>query len=253
MSGHSKWATIKHKKGAADAKRGQAFSKIAKEIMVVSRQSGGDPATNITLRTLIQKAKGVNMPNDNIDRAIKKGTGETGGAAFEEVVYEGYASGGVSLIVYVLTDNRNRAAAEIRHIFKKHGSDFAAQGSVGRGFERKGQIIVDAEGIDEDQLMNTVLEAGADDMLRDGDQFEILTDPVVFNEVCDAIEAAGIEAANKEVTLLPTLAVEVSDPAVARSVLKFVTTLEDNDDVQNVYTSMELTDEVMAEIGDDDE
>jgi YebC/PmpR family DNA-binding regulatory protein len=252
MSGHSKWATIKHKKGAADAKRGKVFSKLAKEIMVVARQGGGDPTANITLRTLIQKAKGVNMPNDNIDRAIKKGTGEAGGAAFEEVVYEGYANGGVSLIVYVLTDNRNRAAAEIRHIFKKHGSDFAAQGSVGRGFERKGQIIVEANGVDEDQLMDVVLEAGADDMLNDGDQFEILTDPSVFNEVCDAVEAAGIEAINKEVTLLPTLPVEVTDANTARSVLKFVATLEDNDDVQNVYSSMDLTDDVMAAIGDDE-
>ena len=252
MSGHSKWATIKHKKGAADAKRGKVFSKLAKEIMVVARQGGGDPTANITLRTLIQKAKGVNMPNDNIDRAIKKGTGESGGAVFEEVVYEGYASGGVSLIVYVLTDNRNRAAAEIRHIFKKHGSDFAAQGSVGRGFERKGQIIVEANGVDEDQLMDVVLEAGADDMLNEGDQFEILTDPAVFNEVCDAVEGAGIEAINKEVTLLPTLPVEVTDVNTARSVLKFVATLEDNDDVQNVYSSMDLTDDVMAAIGDDE-
>ena len=252
MSGHSKWATIKHKKGAADAKRGKVFSKITKEIMVVARQGGGDPTANITLRTLIQKAKGVNMPNDNIERAIKKGTGESGGAVFEEIVYEGYASGGVSLIVYVLTDNRNRAAAEIRHIFKKHNSDFAGQGSVTRGFERKGQIIIDASGVEEEALMDIVLEAGADDMLHDGDQFEVLTDQSVFNDVCDAIEAAGIEAINKEVTMLPTLPVEVSDVNVARSVMKFVATLEDNDDVQNVYTSMEPTDDVMAEIGDDE-
>jgi YebC/PmpR family DNA-binding regulatory protein len=253
MSGHSKWATIKHKKGAADAKRGKIFSKLAKEIMVVARQGGGDPTANITLRTLVQKAKGVNMPNDNIDRSIKKGTGDLGGAVFEEVVYEGYASGGVSLIVYVLTDNRNRAAAEIRHIFKKHGSDFAAQGAVSRAFERKGQIIVDASGVDEDELMDVVLEAGADDMLSDGGQFEILTDPAVFNEVCDAVEAAGIATINKEVTLLPTLPVEVSDANVARSVLKFVAALEDNDDVQNVYSSIDMTDEVLAEIGADDE
>ncbi len=252
MSGHSKWATIKHKKGAADAKRGKVFSKIAKEIMVVARQGGGDPSANITLRTLIQKAKGVNMPNDNIDRAIKKGTGESGGAVFEEVVYEGYASGGVALIVYVLTDNRNRAAAEIRHIFKKHGSDFAAQGAVSRGFERKGQIIVDASSIEEDQLMDVALEAGADDMLHDGDQFEILTDPSVFNEVCDAVEAAGIEAINKEVTLLPTLPVPISDVGQARSVMKFVAALEDNDDVQNVYTSIDMSDEVLAAISEEE-
>ncbi len=251
MSGHSKWATIKHKKGAADAKRGKVFSKLAKEIMVVARQGGGDPAANITLRTLIQKAKGVNMPNDNIERAIKKGTGEDGGDAFEEIVYEGYADGGVGLIVYVLTDNRNRAAAEIRHIFGKHGSSFAQQGSVSRNFERKGQILVDAEGVEEEKLMDVVLEAGADDMQRDGDQFEVLTDPSIFNDVCDALEEAGIATINKEVTLLPTLPVEVSDPAQAKSVLKFVMALEDNDDVQNVYSSMDMSDEVLAAVSDE--
>jgi YebC/PmpR family DNA-binding regulatory protein len=252
MSGHSKWATIKHKKGAADAKRGKVFSKLAKEIMVVAREGGGDPSANITLRSLIQKAKGVNMPNDNIERAIKKGTGEDGGAAFEEVVYEGYAGGGVALIVYVLTDNRNRAAAEIRHIFKKNGSDFAQQGSVSRGFERKGQILVDAGVVEEEQLMDVVLEAGADDMQRDGDQFEILTDPSVFNDVCEAMETAGIEAINKEVTLLPTLPVPVDDPAVARGVLKFVSALEDNDDVQNVYSNMDMSDDVMTAMSEED-
>jgi len=251
MSGHSKWATIKHKKGAADAKRGKIFSKLAKEIMVVARQGGGDPAANIQLRTLIQKAKGVNMPNDNIDRAIKKGTGETGGASFEEIVYEGYATGGVGLVVYVLTDNRNRAAAEIRHIFSKNGSSFAQPGSVSRNFERKGQIIIDGEGVEEDQLMDIVLEAGADDMLSEDGQFEVLTDPKVFNDVCDALEKAGIATVSKEVTLLPTLPTMVDDPAVAKSVLKFVVMLEDNDDVQNVYTGMEMTDEVMDAVSED--
>ena len=251
MSGHSKWATIKHKKGAADAKRGKIFSKLAKEIMVVARQGGGDPAANITLRTLIQKAKSVNMPNDNIERAIKKGTGESGAAAFEEIVYEGYASGGVGLVVYVLTDNRNRAAAEIRHIFSKNGSSFAQQGSVSRNFERKGQIIVNGEGVEEDSLMDIVLEAGADDMVSEEGQFEILTDPKVFNDVCDALDAAGIEAVSKEVTLLPTLPVTVDDVAVAKSVLKFIAALEDNDDVQNVYSSMEMTDEVMDAVSEE--
>lgn len=251
MSGHSKWATIKHKKGAADAKRGKIFSKLAKEIMVVSRQGGGDPSANITLRTLVQKAKGVNMPNDNIERAIKKGIGETGAAAFEEIVYEGYAGGGVALIVNVLTDNRNRAAAEIRHIFNKHGSSFAQQGSVSRSFERKGQILVDSASVSEDQLMEVALEAGADDIVLDGEQYEILTDPSAFADVCDALEAAQIVAAGKEVTLLPTLGVEIADAAQARSVLRFVAALEDNDDVQNVYTNMEMTDEVMDAVGED--
>ncbi len=251
MSGHSKWATIKHKKGAADAKRGKIFSKLAKEIMVVARQGGGDPSANITLRTLIQKAKGVNMPNDNIERAIKKGTGETGAAAFEEITYEGYATGGVALIVLVLTDNRNRAAAEIRHIFNKHGSSFAQQGAVSRSFERKGQILIDATAVDEERLMEVVLEAGAEDVETGEGQFEILTDPSAFNDVCDALENAGIKAENKEVTLLPMVTVPVNDAAQARSVLKFVAVLEDNDDVQNVYTNMEMTDEVMDAVGEE--
>ncbi len=251
MSGHSKWATIKHKKGAADAKRGKIFSKIAKEIMVAAQQGGGDPTANITLRSLIQKGKGVNMPNENIERAIKKGTGELGATSFEEIVYEGYAGGGVALIVKVLTDNRNRAAAEIRHIFGKHGSSFAQQGSVSRSFERKGQILVDAASVTEDRLMEVALEAGADDIVLDGEQYEILADPSAFADICDALEAAGIEAAGKEITLLPMLSAPVTDPALARSILRFVAALEDNDDVQNVYTNMEMTDEVMDAVGED--
>jgi len=251
MSGHSKWATIKHKKGAADAKRGKMFSKIAKEIMVAAQQGGGDPSANISLRALIQKGKGVNMPNDNIDRAIKKGTGELGATSFEEITYEGYAGGGVALIVNVLTDNRNRAAAEIRHIFSKHGSSFAQQGSVSRNFERKGQLLVDAASVDEETLMELALEAGADDVVLDGEQYEILTDPSAFADVCDALEGAEIEATSKEVTLLPTLTAPVTEVAQARSILKFVAALEDNDDVQDVYTNMEMTDEVMDAVGED--
>ena len=251
MSGHSKWATIKHKKGAADAKRGKMFSKIAKEIMVAAQQGGGDPSANITLRALIQKGKGVNMPNDNIDRAIKKGTGELGATSFEEIVYEGYASGGVALIVKVLTDNRNRAAAEIRHIFNKHGSSFAQQGAVSRAFDRRGQIIVDEATVSEEKLMEVALEAGAEDMVHENGEFEVLTDPSVFNDVCDALEAAGIETVSKEVTMLPNLTAPVDDASVARSVLKFVAALEDNDDVQDVYTNMDMTDEVMEAVSDE--
>ncbi len=253
MSGHNKWSTIKHKKGAADAKRGKIFSKLAKEIMVTARQGGGDPTANISLRALIQKAKGVNMPNDNIDRAIKKGTGDMDGVIFEEIVYEGYASGGVALIVYVLTDNKNRAAAEIRHIFTKQGSSFAGPGSVSRSFDRKGQILVNAEVVDEDKLMEVALEAGADDLERDGDQFEILTAPNSFNDVCEALEKAEIETESKEITLLPQLPAVVDDVAVARSVLRFIAALEDNDDVQNVYSNIDMTEEVMEEVSKDEE
>ena len=248
MSGHSKWKTIQHKKGAADARRGKVFSKLSKEIMVVARQGGSDPDKNQPLRTVILKAKGVNMPADNIDRAVKKGAGELEGATFEEVVYEGYAGGGVALVVLALTDNKNRAAAEIRHIFTKHGSSFAGQGSVTRGFERKGQIIVDATTTDEDALMDIVLEAGADDMQRDDDQFEILTDPSTFADVTEALEKAEIATLQGEVSLVPTAYVPVGDKAAAASVLRFIAELEDNDDVQNVYTNMDISDEVLKEL-----
>jgi YebC/PmpR family DNA-binding regulatory protein len=248
MSGHSKWATIKHKKGAADAKRGKAFSKISKELILVARQGGGDPGTNSALRNLIQKAKGVNMPGDNVERAIKKGTGELGGVTYEEITYEGYAAGGVALIVNVLTDNKNRAAAEVRHVFNKHNSSFAGQGSVSRGFTRKGQIIVDAEGVDEDKLMEVALNAGADDMQKEGDQFEILTDPTAFSNVAEALEKAGFKPSSSEIGMVPQLYVPVTEKAVAESVMKFVADLEDNDDVQNVYNNMDVDDAVLAEL-----
>jgi YebC/PmpR family DNA-binding regulatory protein len=245
MSGHSKWKTIQHKKGAADAKRGKIFSKLSKELMVVARAGGSDPTTNAALRNLIQKAKGYNMPADNMDRAIKKGAGEIEGITYEEVSYEGYTAGGVAMVVIVLTDNRNRVTSELRHIFTRHGSSLASTGSVMRGFERKGQILVDATTIDEDKLMGIVLDAGADDMTRADDQFEILTPPSAFGDVTDALEKAGIKTLNAEVTLLPATPVPVSDPAVATAVLKFVADLEENDDVQNVYTNMDMDDEVL--------
>lgn len=248
MSGHSKWATIKHKKGAADAKRGKMFSKISKELMVVARLGGSDPNMNPTLRTVMQKAKSVNMPADNVERAIKKGAGEIEGASYEEVVYEGYAAGGVGLIVQVLTDNRNRAASEIRHIFGKNGSSFASQGAVSRGFERKGQIFVDASKAPEDTVMDVVLNAGADDMTQDGDQYEILTAPAVFSDVMDALEKAGIETMSGEISMIPMNMVPVSDKSVAQSVLKFISVLEDNEDVQAVYSNMDMDEAVMQEV-----
>lgn len=246
MSGHSKWSTIKHKKGAADAKRGKIFSRLAKELTVLAKQGGGDPTMNPSLRTVIQKAKAANMPSDNVDRAIKKGTGEIESAALDELTYEGYTAGGVGLIVIALTDNKNRAAAEIRHIFTKHGSSLAQQGSVSRGFERKGQFWVSAQGVNEDDLMNIVLEAGAEDMRRDGDDFEIITDPGSFVSVNDALTKAGIQPASSEVTLRPLAPMPISDKAVAAAVMRFVDALEDNDDVQAVYTNMDVDDAIMA-------
>ena len=248
MSGHSKWKTIQHKKGAADAKRGKIFSKMAKELMVVAKAGGGSPDTNAALRALIQRCKASSMPNENIDRAIKKGTGELEGAIMEEITYEGFAQGGVGVVVKVLTDNKNRAAAEIRHIFTKHGSNFASQGAVSRGFKRRGQIFVDATTVEEDKLMDIVLNAGADDMSRDGDQFEVLTDPNAFTQVVEAIEKAGLKTEDSEIRLVPDTYVTVTDKVVARAVMKFVETLDDNDDVQNVYSNLDVSDATLAEL-----
>lgn len=248
MSGHSKWKTIQHKKGAADARRGKVFSRLSKELMIVARQGGGNPANNVALRNLISKAKDANMPADNIDRAIKKGTGEIEGVVYEEIVYEAYAAGGVAVIVKVLTDNKNRAAAEIRHIFSKHNSSFAAQGAVTRNFARKGQIMVPNAGVDEDALMNVVLEAGAEDMQPDGDNFEILTDPAGFDAVVEALAQAGIKTESAEITLVPDAYVTVSEKAAAGAVMRFVEDLEENDDVQNVYTNLDIDEATLKEM-----
>jgi len=246
MSGHSKWKTIQHKKGAADAKRGKIFSKLSKELMVAARK-GSDPSANPTLRTVIQKAKSANMPADNVNRAIKKGAGELEGVIFEEVAYEGFI-GGVALIVQTLTDNKNRAASEIRHVFGRHGTDFAVSGSVMRQFVRKGQIIIEAATVEEDKLMEIVLNAGAEDMIRDGDQFEVVTDPASFADVSEALEKAGIKTISAEVSLIPLAQTKVTDKARAQSVLRFVADLEDNDDVQNVYTNMDIDDSILGEL-----
>lgn len=246
MSGHSKWATIKHKKGAADAKRGKMFSKLAKEITIAAK-TNGDPGSNPTLRTLVQKAKGINMPSDNIDKAIKKGTGEIVAEALEEITYEGYAAGGIGLVVNVLTDNKNRAAAEVGHVFKRNNSEFAARGSVSRNFERRGQIIVEKTAAEEDKLMEIVLEAGADDLVTDDEGYEILTQPSAYQAVATALENAQIPTVSSEIAFLPMTQKEVTDLAKVKALLKFVEALEDNDDVQNVYHDADISDELMAQ------
>lgn len=248
MSGHSKWSTIKHKKAAADAKRGKVFSKIAKEITVAARQGGGDPAANITLRTLVQKARSVNMPADNIDRAIKKGTGELEGDQMEEILYEGYAPGGIAVIAEVLTDNRNRSAAEVRHAFTKFNSSLAGQGSVSRSFNRKGVIEVKCEDAEEDALMELALEGGAEDMTHEGDYFEITTEPAAYPQVLGVLEEKGIPVSNSELTLVPETYMPVTDVSQAKTLMNFVEALEDLDDVQNVYTNFDVADEVMSAI-----
>jgi YebC/PmpR family DNA-binding regulatory protein len=247
MSGHSKWKTIQHKKGAADAKRGKAFSKYAKELMVAARAGGSDPNTNATLRNIIQKAKSVNMPAENIERAVKKGAGEIEGISYEEVTYECFGAGGVALVINVLTDNKNRAAAEIRFLVTRHASNFAAVGSVTRNFVRKGQIFVDAALIDEEKLMGIVLDAGGEDLKKDGDEFEILTDPASFSPVMDALQKAGVKTNGGEITLVPLSTVPV-DKATAASVMKFISDMEDHDDVQSVCSNMDIPDDVMKEL-----
>jgi YebC/PmpR family DNA-binding regulatory protein len=248
MSGHSKWANIKHRKGRADAARGKVFSKIAKEMTIAARAGGGDPTGNITLRGLIAKAKGVNMPNDNIDRAIKKGTGELASAALEEYLYEAYAPGGVGMVVQSLTDNKNRAAAEIRNVFTKAGASMAQQGAVSRSFQRKGQIYIAAAGVDEEALMNIVLEAGAEDMTRDGDQFEVLTAFTDYAAVSEAISKAGIATVSSELTMLPDMPVDIKDKEKAQALMKLIEALEELDDVQNVYGAFEIDDAILAEM-----
>ena len=248
MSGHSKWANIKHKKQAADAKRGKIFSKLAKEITIVVKASGGDPDTNPSLRTLLQKARSCNMPADNIERAIKKGTGELAGAALEEMIYEGYVAG-VSVIVQVLTDNRNRSAAEVRHVFTRMNANMAQQGAVMRTFKRKGQIIFDAAKVSEDKVMEVALEAGAEDMQRDGDEIVVTTEPNAYPAVNEALQKAGLATDSSEVTMVPDLYVTIDNKAQANEVMKFVEGLEELEDVQNVYTNMDVADAVLKELG----
>ena len=246
MAGHSKWANIKHKKGKADAARGKVFSKIAKEIMVAASGGGGNPDDNIQLRALIQKAKGVSMPKDNIERAIKKGTGELEGGRLEEGSYEGYASGGIAVVVKVLTDNKNRSASEVRHAFNKAGANMAEQGAVSRMFQRKGQIFIEKDGIGEEALMECVLEAGAEDLKTEGAQYEVLSDPGDYDALSDALTRAGIVMASSELVMIPDLITEVTDVDQARSILKFIDALEELDDVQDVYANFDISDEVAA-------
>ena len=248
MSGHSKWSTIKHKKGAADAKRGKIFSKLAKELTVSARISGADPGTNITLRTILAKCKACNMPADNIERALKKGTGELQGEALEEILFESYAPGGVGLIIQCLSDNRNRSVAEVRHSLNRHNATLEGTNQVMRHFQRRGQILIDAEGVDEDKLMEVVLEAGAEDMENTGGGFEILTEPGAYNEISEIITAAGYPVFEESgVNLIPMVTVPVTEKNQAASLIKLIEALEELDDVQNVYMNADIADEAIEE------
>ena len=245
MSGHSKWAGIKHKKAAVDAKRGKLFGKLARAITVAAREGGGDPDHNATLAQAIVKAKDANMPHDNIDRAIKKGTGAgTDAETFHHLTYEGYGPNGVAVYMTVLTDNKNRTAADIRYIFDRCGGKLGTDGSVSWMFERKGVIFVDSEGRDEEEVMMAAIDAGAEDVLSEGDTFEIHTGPTDFMTVRAALEAAGIQYSSAELTMIPknTIALSESD---ARKTLRLLDALEDNDDIQEVYANFDIPDHVM--------
>src|SRR6185369_16727629 len=242
MAGHSKWAKVKHFKGAIDAKRGKIFSKLSKEISVAAKIGGGDPNMNPRLRMALLKSRAANMPNDNIERAIKKGTGAGETMNFEDLTYEIYAPHGVALLVELSTDNRNRTASEIRSLVTKGGGSIATPGSVSRLFHRKGQIIVARDAANEDQLMEVALDAGAEDFKADPQGFEILTEPAVFEAVHKQIEAKGIKPAVAEITSLPTITVPLNDPAAASAVNKLIDALEENDDVKDVYSNAEFAD-----------
>ncbi len=241
MSGHSKWANIKHKKGKADAARGKIFTKIGREIAIAVKEGGGDPAVNGKLRDIIAKAKANNMPNDSITRSIKKAAGEMDNVVFEEITYEGYAPGGVAVICEIVTDNRNRTASEIRHIFDKNGGSLGTTGSVGYMFDHKGLLIVErGPGVDEEELMMQALDAGAEDMKSYDDSFEILTAPNDFSAVREALEGQGIVFVSAERSKLPQTTVEVDDAETLEKVQKLLDMLDDNDDVMEVYHNAEL-------------
>ena len=247
MSGHSKWATIKHKKGAADKKRGKLFAKLIRQVEVAARSGGGDLESNPTLRTMFQKARDASVPRDTIERAIKRGTGELEGVAYESVTYEGYAPNGVAVYVEALTDNRNRTGAEIRSTFTKLGGSLAEPGAVAWQFERKGVILVPGS-VDEDDLMLAALDAGADDITRDGDTWQVTCDPSLTAAVRQAVEDAGVPVEGSDLAMLPTSTVALDTPEAAKPVLRLIDALDDLDDVQDVYTNFDIPEEVLASV-----
>jgi YebC/PmpR family DNA-binding regulatory protein len=248
MAGHSKWANIKHRKGAVDAKRGKIFTKLIKEITVAARMGGGDINANPRLRSAIIAAKAENMPKDNMERAIKKGTGELEGVNYEESTYEGYGPGGAAVLLESLTDNKNRAVAEIRHCFSKHGGNLGENGCVAWMFEKKGYLVVEKSVVDEDALMETALEAGAEDVREDGDNFEVITAPEDFETVKEAVDTAEIATLSAEVTMLPQNMTELAGKD-AEKMIKLMDALDDCDDVQKVYTNADIPDDVVEALG----
>ncbi len=249
MSGHSHWAGIKHKKAANDAKRGKLWSKVARMIIVAAKAGGGDPAQNLTLRYAIDKGKAANMPKDTIEKAIKKGTGDLGAIEYLEVLYEGYAPGGIAIMVDGLTDNRNRTAPEIKKIFEKRGGSLGASGCVGWMFDKKGLIIIKADAIAEDDLMEIALSAGADDMQNLGDFYEITCAPADYDEVKKAIDESEIPIESAELSMIPQNTIPVEDVETARKLLNLIDEFEDHDDIQNVYANYDIPNDILSQLG----
>jgi YebC/PmpR family DNA-binding regulatory protein len=248
MSGHSKWSSIKHKKGAADARRGKLFSKLSRALIVAAREGGPDPAANLALQNAIEKARSYSMPKENIERAIARGSGaDTDAQAFETVVYEGYAPGGVAILVEALTDNRNRTAADVRHTFAKSDGNLGEAGAVAWLFERRGVVLVDAA-VDEDELTLAAAEGGADDVSLDGSSYQVVAPPETLSAVREAIEAAGIEVQSAELTMIPKTTIELEDEGAAKKVLRLIDALEENDDVQDVYANFDIPERVLEAV-----
>ena len=249
MSGHSKWSTIKHKKGAADAKRGKLFTKLSKAIIVAAKEGGAAPAANLSLQNAVEKAKSYSMPKDTIERAIARGAGtDADAAAYETIVYEGYGPDGVAVLVEALTDNRNRTASDVRHTFAKHGGNLGTTGAVAWLFERRGVVLVDAESVDEDELTLAAAEGGADDVELDGTVFQVSSAPESLSAVRDAIEAAGIDVQSAELTMIPKTTVEVAEEAAAKKLIRLIEELEDNDDVQDVSANFDIPELILEAV-----
>jgi len=246
VSGHSKWATIKHKKGAADAKRGKLFAKLIKQVEVAARQGGGDPDANPTLRTMFQKARDNSVPLDTIERAVKRGTGELEGVNYETITYEGYAPGGIALLIECLTDNRNRTSGDVRSTLSKNGGSLAEPGAVSWQFERKGVILVPSS-VEEDEVMLVALNAGAEDIVDEGEMWRVTTPPSDLPQVREALDEAGIAVESADLAMLPTSTVEVADVAQVKGLMKLMDLLDDLDDVQDVHGNMDVSDELMDE------
>ncbi|MFL5966942.1 MAG: YebC/PmpR family DNA-binding transcriptional regulator [Gaiellaceae bacterium] len=249
MSGHSKWSSIKHKKGAADAKRGKLFSKLSRAIIVAAKEGGPDPAGNLALQNAIEKARSYSMPKDNIERAIARGSGaDADGAAFETVMYEGYGPSGVAVIVEALTDNRNRTASDVRHAFDKHDGNLGGSGAVAWLFERRGVVVLAGDGVDEDELTLAAAEGGADDVSRDGSSFVVVSAPDALATVREALEGAGYTIDSAELTMVPKTTVEVADESAAKKVLRLIDQLEENDDVQDVFANFDIPEQVLEAV-----